>query len=325
MYAVIIYSDRNDHAAERLAGELSAFDGLTVMVAGAEQIRPLPESALHIKTEFSGEGAAIKSAIRYAQAALPECSVIATVTNAARHKADEIVRICEIAASNPKTLVLGAAEGLRRLRGAIDKALFRLASGQSVGDITASLRAFSVEIAERFAQIATDGDGFEIDMLLEASRAGLRIDEVRVSVEDAALKKINWRKMLGIYRCAALFLGSSLFAFGLEFLLLVGIRRLCAPFGAEAALSIAVALSRVISCIVNYAMNKKMVFKSKTSLGGSLVRYFIVAGVVLVINYLLLRTFVIVVGWPLWISKLCVESALFFLNFALQGKIVYKE
>lgn len=325
MNAVIIYSDREDNSAERLATELAGLDGFMVMLAGAEQIGALPESVLHIDTEFSGEGAAIKSAIRYIKASLSECRVIATVTNAARHKAGEIARICKIAASDPEALVLGAEGGQRRLRGTIDKALFRLASGRSLGDINASLRAFSVEIAPRFAQIATNGSGFEMDMLLEASRAGLHITEVRVSVEDAALKKIGWRKMQGIYRCAALFLASSLFAFGLEFLLLVGIRRLCTPLGAEAALSMAVALSRVISCIVNYAMNKKLVFKSKTSIGGSLVRYFLVAGLVLVINYLLLRTFVIVAGWTLWISKLCVESALFFLNFVLQGKIVYKE
>lgn len=325
MNAVIIYSDRDAAAVRRLAAEISALDDFCVMVAGREHDDSLPKAVHHIKTELSGEGAAIKSAIGYIQASLAECHVIVIVTNAARHKAGEIVRLCEIAARNPRALVLGAEEGLLRLRGVIDKALFRLASGRSLGDIHASLRAFSINSATRFAQLAADGEGYEIDMLLEASRAGLDVTEVRVSVENAAQKKLHWRKMIGIYRCAALFLGSSLFAFGLEFLLLYGIQWLCAPLGTEAALSIAVALSRVISCIVNYAMNKKLVFKSKTSVGGSLVRYFIVAGIVLVINYLLLRTFVIIVGWPLWISKLCVESALFFLNFALQGKIVYKE
>lgn len=325
MNAVIIYSDVRDRAAERLAAELAALDGFSVILTGSAPVGKLPESVLHISTAHSGEGAAIKTAIRYIMDSFSGCRVIATVTNAARHKADEIVRICQTAENDPKALVLGAEKGLRRLRCSLDRALFRLASGRSLGDINASLRAFSSEIAPRFEQIAANGAGFETDMLLEASRAGLHITEVPVSVENGAPKKTSWRRMMGVYRCAALFLCSSLFAFGLEFLLLLGIRRLCAPLGAEAALSIAVALSRVISCIVNYATNKKLVFNSKSSVGGSLVRYFIVAVIVLVINYLLLRTFVIVVGWPLWISKLCVESALFFLNFALQGKIVYKE
>lgn len=325
MNAVIIYSDKNDSAAKRLAAELAAVDGYTVVVAGSEQMGTQADNAFHLKTKSPGAGAAIKSAIRHIQATFSEYRVIAAVTDAARHRADEVVRICEIAASDPEALALGVEDGLQRLRGAIDKALFRLASGRSVGDIHASLRAFSAKIAPRFMQIAADGDRFEIDMLLEASRAGIQINEVQVSVKNSARNDSNWRKMLGIYRCAALFLCSSLFAFGLEFLLLVGVRHLCAPFGAEAALSIAVALSRVISCVVNYAVNKKLVFKSNSSLGGSLVRYFIVAGIVLVINYLLLRACVIVAGWPLWVSKLCVESALFFLNFALQSKIVYKE
>lgn len=325
MNAVIIYSDRDGQAAARLAAELSAIEGFAALIVGAENTCALPKAVQHIKTEYPGEGAAIKAAIRHIQTSLSECRVIAVVTDAARHNSGEIARLCKIAARDPKTLVLGAEKGLRRLRGVIDTALFRLASGRSLGDISASLRAFSIEMATRFSHIAADGDGYEIDMLLEASRAGLHITEVHVSVENVAEKRFNWRKMAGLYRCAALFLFSSLFAFALEFLLLVGIRRICAQFGAEVALSIAVVLSRVISCIVNYAMNRKLVFKSSSSLGGSLARYFIVAGIVLAINYLLIRTFVIVVGWPLWISKLCVESALFFLNFALQGKIVYKE
>lgn len=294
----------------------------------AEKFAALPDSVLLITHEFwRGFGRCVKDALQLIEERNLPCDVIATVNRADRYRTEDIRRACEAVEQGNRAYACGIPEKREKgFRSKLEPVLFSMAAGKKIASIHSGLRAFARSELDRFRNVRGNAREYEIESLIAASRAGLKIIELPVQIERPEETGDYWKKNRSLYLCAALFLLSSLFAFGLEFLLLMGIRALCeGPFGEEAALLIAVVLSRVISCLVNYVVNKKLVFDSHAAVGGSLLRYIIAAAAVLGINYLLLRFCVMVLHWKLTVAKLIVESALFFLNFFLQSKYVYKE
>lgn len=324
MNAVVIYAHIDDKCAVALADRLAQNDTCRVVLTGHTKRLEPSANVTVIREKCLGLGASVKLALDYIRNSVPNCVGIATVTDAARHNAEEIIRVCCAAGRDKNTLLLGsAARGIEKLHAKIDRRLFSLVSGRSINDIHASLRAFGSDMLALFTNVAADSGAYEVEMLLAAARSGAAVREVDIIANNISRRPHDWRHLREVYVCAILFLFSSLFAFGLEFALLLGIEKLCTPLGQGMALTISVSLSRIISCIINYIMNRKLVFKSTAAVGSSVIRYFAVAAFVLVINYLLLRLCVMVIGWPLWISKFIVETALFFVNFFLQGKFVY--
>lgn len=336
MHAVILPVFRPDGALVKLARELAA-DGLGPVVVddgsgpGYESVfSALPERTRIIRnTARRGVGAAIKAAMKHIKEHMPDCKAIATVSSPARYCAAEIRRVLEHARDG--ALVLGSrmlskkAPVAARAKFSLERRLFSMTSGKNVDDIRTGLCVIGRNDMDMFTNVPGDGGDFEINALVSAARSGMEIVEVPLGQEDMPPRGESWKDMAAVYKCAALFLASSLFAFGLEFALLVGLRSAMKPLGEEMALLIAVILSRVISCVVNYETNRRFVFKSAAPVGGSFFRYVLVAALVLVVNYALIRFCVLVMRWPMGYSKVAVESLLFFLNFALQGLIVYRE
>lgn len=127
------------------------------------------------------------------------------------------------------------------------------------------------------------------------------------------------RALLRSGRALIAFSAASLVSAGIDFTLVLLLRQ------ATGQLLAAVLLARLVSATVNYLLNRTIVFRSArpVSPARSFRRYALLACLVLVLNYLMLRTFCDMLGMPLAAAKLLTEFSLWLLSFQLQKRHVF--
>ena len=82
-----------------------------------------------------------------------------------------------------------------------------------------------------------------------------------------------------------------------------------------------VALARVSSCTMNYAMNRK-VFNARGGVVATAIRYAIMAASVMTMSYLMIQALVSA-GMALWMASLTANSSLFIVNYLGQNFFVF--
>ena len=83
----------------------------------------------------------------------------------------------------------------------------------------------------------------------------------------------------------------------------------------------ALVIARIVSSLLNYVLNRKVVFGSGSK--SSILKYYIVAAVVLAANYGLLSLFTMVM--PTWVAQILDQAILYPINFVIQRKFVFRE
>ena len=111
------------------------------------------------------------------------------------------------------------------------------------------------------------------------------------------------------------YLASSLSSTALENALLLALN---ATIG---GVFLPVALARVSSCTMNYAMNRK-VFNARGGVVATAFRYAIMAATVMTMSYLLIQALVSA-GMALWMASLTASSSLFIVNYLGQNFFVF--
>lgn len=329
---------------ERFSGETDFFPVVVDDGSGEafhEIFSSIPKGTTLLRHEVNrGKGAALKTAMRHVLENMPECRIAVTADADGQHRFDDILKVVEKARANHGALVLGSRGfsgkvPLRsRVGNSITRQVFAIASGTPVSDTQTGLRAFDREAMRKFIDIPGDRYEYEINMLLHAAQNNIPILEETIEtvyIDDNCSSHFNpLRDSLKIYMRIFKYAASSLIGFAVDFVLLLLFSKLLSgadlPFiGAEGdfALLISVVLARIISAIVNFTLNKTIVFNSKGDLKTELCKYALLAVGVLIANYLLLNLLNLRLGWPLAISKLLVEVVLFCANFYIQGRFVY--
>ena len=301
----------------------------------------VPQGTTLLRHEVNkGKGAALKTAMKHILENMPECELAVTADADGQHRYEDIVKVVHKARGHRGALVLGsrAFDGkipLRsRLGNTITRQVFAAASGTPVRDTQTGLRAFDRDAMKKFIEIPGERYEYEINMLLHAAQNGIPILEETIEtvyIDDNSSSHFNpLRDSLKIYMCIFKYIASSLIGFAVDFILLLVFSGIFSEFNlpsiseeGDFALLISVVLARIISAIVNFTLNKTMVFNSKGDWKSDLGKYAILAVCVLIANYLLLNLLNLKLGWPRAVSKLLVEVVLFCANFFIQGRFVY--
>ncbi len=274
-----------------------------------------------------GKGAAIKTALTYIRDNFPQSEGVITVDADGQHLPHDIVRVAQAWEAEPESLVLGS----RRFTGkvpfksragnAITRFVFAISTGVKVFDTQTGLRAFGAYRIPMMLAMKGDRYEYEINVLLYATRHRIPIKEVTIDtvyIEDNASSHFNpvrdaWR----IYKMIFAFAASSLVAMVIDYILVLA---LDAAFAGQAhALLWSVIIARVVSSLANYFINCKLVFENRAK--RSIVRYYVLAALLLAVNYLLLN--VLDRFLPLAAGKIIVEAILYPLSFYCQRRFVF--
>jgi glycosyltransferase involved in cell wall biosynthesis len=132
-----------------------------------------------------GKGSALKTGFRYAGEHHPGADVVCADADG-QHSVADIVRVADHVAATGHT-VLGVrrfAENVplrSKVGNTVTQALFRAATGRGVQDTQTGLRAYPGSLLGWLQSVPGERFEYEMNVLLEAARAGHRIEEVVIT------------------------------------------------------------------------------------------------------------------------------------------------
>ena len=319
-----------------LIGELKAFtpDPIVVVDDGSgpayeDLFRAVERSGCTVLTHPSnqGKGRALRTGFAHALAS-GEAEGVVCADCDGQHRPSDILAVADEVRRSHHTVVLGG----RRFNGrvpprsrfgnTVTRLVFRLATGIAVHDTQTGLRGIPSDTLA-FA-LGVDGDRFEYEMnvLLRAPSAGIALKEVPIDTVYAAVHSSHFRTIRDsarVYARILRFATASVLSALLDASLLFLLKALTGN------LLVSVVSARLVSATVNYALNRRLVFRNAKSCPAarSLPRYAALAALLLTLNFSCLYLLNVVVGVPLLPAKLLTEAVLYLFSFWSQRRFVF--
>ena len=243
--------------------------------------------------EFNkGKGAALKNAFRYFLDNRPDGFGVVTVDGDNQHHPEDTRACCEhmIATGN---VVLGCRDfnqedvpARSSFGNKTTSMVFKIFCGMTISDTQTGLRAIPREALKILSTIEGDRFEYETNMLLAMKTNAITFDEVKIrTVYIEENKSSHFRVLHDSGRIYKLILKhffrytvSSVVSavvdtagFSVLSWLLGGI------FKGFALTAVAGVIARVVSSLLNFFMNKKLVFQTNISTGKAMLRYYMLA------------------------------------------------
>ena len=348
---VVIPAYKPDERLWRLAAEVleAGYRLIVVDDGGGAAYLPIFEGldsraiVLH-HSENRGKGAAIKTGLAYLQTLTenpePEEPLLVGIMDAdGQHLTSDMARVFEGAAENPDKLTLGVRVvgkemPLRsRFGNSVTRTVFRLLTGARVSDTQTGLRAFSTALIPEMLEVEGDRYEYEMAVLTRMAHRHIGFHEVPIATlyEDRENSTSHFhviRDSLRIYATLLKFAGSSLISFLVDyglfnlFIFLLPLVKL--PFMSAYDLVVANVSARVFSGCVNYYLNCRYVFGRKPT-WKTAGEYLLLAILVLAVNTGVLYLWNLIPGMPVAVCKLLTEICVFFGNYMVQKKIIFRK
>lgn len=280
-----------------------------------------------------GKGRALKTAMQYILENMHDEDSIVTVDADGQHRSQDVIAVSLMLSLHPNDLILGVRsfEGkvpLRsRIGNSVTRTVFALASGKKLSDTQTGLRAFSTEMIPFLLSIEGERYEYEMNMLLSCAESGISWTEVPIRTVYRDMKNSTShfntvKDSFRIYKTILKFSGSSFLSFLLDYFLFNVFNAVFGLIPFFNAVFFSNIFARVISCMFNYGLNKKYVFRSG---GGTAtaVKYFCLALGILIANTVLLQAFT-AVGIPAFAAKIFTEITLFVCSLLVQRFVIFK-
>ena len=292
-----------------------------------------------------GKGGALKTGFAHIRQTQPACEVVVTADCDGQHTAQDVLHVAQEAAQDPDRLVLGVrdfahtADGtpvpLRsRFGNLCSTVVFWLLFHFWLPDTQTGLRGFAAPLLERFEQVAGDRYEYETEVLTFCMREKIPLQLVPITTvyenrnETSHFNPLrdSARIMAVMVRDFVRFLLSSLSSAAVDVLLawlLMDLLRPVLPGEDFLRISLATVGARLVSMLVNYTLNRKLVFRQKRQSTQSFVRYLLLCVVVMLLSSAFVYLTAHYLLWNEKIAKLVGDCLLFLLGYQLQRAWVF--
>jgi len=337
---VLIPAYKPPKGLDTLCGEIIAEGLFNIVVIDdgsgkdfEELFAALPSEVTLLRHEVNrGKGAALKTGISYVMKNMPECGAIVTCDADGQHRPKDIKAIAEAALEKRNTLVIGSRRlgkdaPLRSILGnRITEFVYFLSCGVRVHDTQSGLRAFSSELFEFMTEIDGDRYEYEMNVLLKTAK---RADIFEIVIETVYIDNNSSshfrpvRDAILIYKRIIKFSFASLVCFFIDYFLVLLLKWITGmSFSAETALLISVFGARAVSSLVNYLLNRNVVFAKPGRF--SVLKYYILAVFIAGGSWGLLWVSEQLIGIPVAIAKPITDVLLFSVSYIVQKKLIFK-
>ncbi|MGL5407068.1 MAG: GtrA family protein [Propionibacteriaceae bacterium] len=289
-----------------------------------------------------GKGRALKTAFAYC-ANLEGIDGVVTADSDGQHAVPDIQAVTEKLLTVPaRTAVFGSRDfdgshvpSKSRKGNKITSRVVQVLFGQWISDTQTGLRGFSVELAQQTALVRGDRFDYEMNVLLWLIGTHHPVVEVPIQTiyHDIDNSVSHFRpirdsaRIYGvIFRQFLKFIASSAAGAVID----IGIYALVVDFifhGKPVAgvIITATVIARVISSLVNFTLNRHAVFQDASDPKKSLIRYYILAAVLLAASsagsVLMAK---VLDGHLVW-AKLIVDGVLFIASYLIQKRWVFAD
>ena len=291
-----------------------------------------------------GKGAALKTAFAWFLEHRPEGLGVVTVDGDNQHHPAD-TRACCLRMLETGHVVLGCRDFTgpdvpprSRFGNHTTSLVFKLFCGMTLSDTQTGLRAIPRGAVEKFLTVSGDRFEYETNMLLAMKTMGIPYEEQSIrTVYIEENKSSHFHAIKDSWRIYKLILAhffrytlSSLVSFVVDaagvFLLTVLLSRsLRDPLlGAAATIG-----ARILSSLLNFYMNKNLVFRTEVSTGKAMLRYYALAVPQMGLQWLLNQSFYTLLNirpdaaFLRTLIHILVMTVLFLLSFTIQQRWVF--
>ena len=296
-----------------------------------------------------GKGAALKTGLRYINKYMAYTesvktaagtatvsgrdAVIVTVDADGQHLPDDVLRVAEISAGRRDALVLGSRALGRdiparsRFGNTVTRHVYSAATGVRVHDTQTGLRAFHRSLIPRLLEIEGDRYEYEINMLMTLAAEGVPVIEERIETvyedNNSGSHFRTFRDSFRVYKEILKFSASSLASFAVDYCMYALLLAVTGTAGIANGLIVSNIGARLVSGTVNYTLNKKLVFRSRTGFAKSAAQYVMLAAFILAGNTIVLSTLAGTLGINSLAAKLITEAVFFAISWTVQKYVIF--
>lgn len=287
-----------------------------------------------------GKGRALKTAMEYILENRPSSPGVITIDGDGQHHVDDILACAQAMLDRKNEVILGVRDFSEpevpfksRFGNNLTKSVFRIFCGIRISDTQTGLRAIPAQYLKAMTEFAGERFEYETNMLLEMKSNSIPFSEVKIQTiyldENASTHFHPIRDSFKIYKVILKFGISSALSAVIELLAFTLVNMvidlLPVEFKLEISILIASAVSRVISALCNYKMNRSLVFSSGCK--SSFVRYAMLCAVQLLASATLVSLLSYLftaetIGKT--VLKAIVDTALFFISYRIQKNWVFR-
>ena len=306
------------------------------------QVSAMPQCTLLRHPVNRGKGAALKTAMTFFLDNRRSQAGVVTADADGQHLAKDIAAVAK-AMQESGNITFGVRDfsdpkvpPRSKAGNKITLAVFRLFFGMKLHDTQTGLRAFPRSLLPKMISVKGDRYEFETEMLFVIKKNNLPLDEIGISTvyldgnQTSHFRVV--RDSIRIYSLILKYLFSSIGAAVIDEGAFFLFKKL---FGSAAVLFnllpttfVAAFLARVISSLINYLVNAKVVFEGKTN-RRTLVRYYILAAAQIIVSaamvFLFERLLSISSAFLSTLIKIVVDTVLFFFSFRIQHIWVFND
>ncbi len=249
-----------------------------------------------------GKGAALKNAFRWFLENRPDGFGVVTVDGDNQHHPADTRACCEHMEKTGHA-VLGCRDfdqedvpARSSFGNKTTSLIFKIFVGMTISDTQTGLRALPRDVVAKLVDVYGDRFEYETNMLLAFKTMAIDFDEVKIrTVYIEENKSSHFRVIHDSWRIYKLILAhffrytlSSAACFVVDSSLVFLLTKVLGGMLMDPALSaVSTVTARVVSSLINFFMNKKLVFQSSVGTAKAMVRYYALALPQLIVQWLL--------------------------------------
>ena len=291
-----------------------------------------------------GKGVALKTGYRYIMDNMPDITGVITADADGQHTVRDCLRLAEQLEKGERALYLGSRDfnlenvpPKSRSGNKITSTVFKLLYGQYLPDTQTGLRAFRKEELPFMAEVEGERYEYEMKVLIACSRT--RIPMIPITIETIYENenegthfhpiRDSWRIYKVIFGSFFKFMSVSIICFLIDQILALILRKWILPpigFARGTMLNLQVSGwgARLVSSVINFMMNKKLVFQMKGKAGKPALKYAILCIAIITVSnagvWALGQ-----IGMADWLAKILMDTVLYFASYRFQERWVFKE
>lgn len=300
-----------------------------------------PQVTLLVHESNLGKGAALKTAFSFFLENRKKREGVVTADGDGQHRMEDILACAREMTCGERAVVLGCRDFARedvpsrsRFGNRATSAVFRVFFGMRLSDTQTGLRA----IPREYVKTLMEADGtryeYETNMLLLMGQRHIPYREVKIETlyydENSASHFRPVRDSLRVYALILKYAANSLASAGVDLLAFYLLGKFVFTDGGRTAVLLSTAVARVLSSVVNFMGNKRLVFKNRSSIRKTFGRYLCLAIPVMTVSGLMVHGLSALGGegvgqFGRTLLKIPVDTVLFLISFRVQKNWVFGE
>jgi glycosyltransferase involved in cell wall biosynthesis len=273
-----------------------------------------------------GKGRALKTGINFVLETFSDLGGLVTADADGQHRPEDILLTVGAFQTAPDRVVLGSRRftghvPLRsRFGNGVTRRIFGFLTGVRLSDTQTGLRVFPASLLPQLLSLEGERYEYEMTVLAHVCRSKRPLEVPIGTVYEAGNRSSHFdpiRDSMRIYFVLLRFYFSSLVAAAIDTVIFT------LAFWATGNILASMIVGRA-SSLVNFALNKQLVFHSRAGIAPALWKYYLLVAALGVISYACISALTIRFGWNVLAAKVLTETVLSLVSFSVQRTFVFR-